>query len=67
MVPRCTTASGVMPSVINGVRIAEHWAGAEVFVAADDGSESDAVAHGSLHCLAVHVLVSWRLVQPLVE
>ena len=66
MVPRYTTASGVMPSVINGARIASHWAGAEACVA-DDGAEAYAVAHGSLNYLAVHALVSWRLVPPLVE
>ena len=34
---------------------------------ADNGSEADAVAHGSLHGLAVQVLILLRLVPPLVE
>eukprot|EP00974_Lingulodinium_polyedra_P034921 3355123-Lingulodinium_polyedra.AAC.1 len=63
MVPRCATVSGVVPSDIHGAGVAQHWAGAQVF-AADDGSASDAVAHGSFLGLAVRVLVPRRCVPP---
>ena len=66
MVPGRTTASGVMPSNIHGARVAQYWAGAQVFVV-DDGSEADTVAHGSLHGKVFHVFLPWGLVPPGIE
>ena len=66
MVPRPTTAFGVVPPNIHAARIAQYRSGAQVFVA-DDGSEADTMAHGSLHGNVLHVFLPWGLVPPRLE